>query len=782
VAGRVGSPVRAMVTAVDALVVLLVVLTVAVKLGPAGWLAGVAFAVVGWAVLTDARQRYDEQTFDVAGRFVLGRSVLVGGVAALVVETTDPRPDPVLALVVLAVAAIALGLFGKDGSAFSTRFGVEVDAFFVLALSAFVSTRLGVWVLAIGLAHYVLLLVGRVVPWLREPLPGRRVVVVVQSIALTAVATGWLPVPVSVVLTLLSSLTLLGAIAQDVRALRARPIEPDIARVVTRSPVDISRMVTFVLSGLAFVLVLVALVGPNRLSQLTVGTFTRIPVEGLMAAALLLVLPRRGRRVTIVVLGAGLGLYMIVKFLDMGFYEVFDRPFHLVFDWSFLGPALDFVATSYGHLGAIVAVVGVALLVVAILVLMTFAIRRLTRIALGHRTGATYTVAAFGILWLVCALAGVQLTPQEPVASRSAADHFYDDMRQVRQGLVDGETFAAEAADDAYRYKAGKDLLTALRGKDVLFVFVESYGRVAIEKSDSAPVIDPILDAGTDQLREAGFDSRSAFLTSPTYGGGSWLAHATLQTGLWVDNQQRRFSLNEMDRMTLSIAFNRAGWRTVGVVPANTEDWPDGDMYHFDKVYDSRNVGYKGPRFAYATVPDQYTLQQFQHAERDEHGPVMAEIDLISSHTPFTPIPDYLDWDKIGDGSVYDPMPARGPQPGEVWPDPTKVRAAYTSSVAYALKSLFGYIETYGDDNLVTVFLGDHQPQPIIASQEGTRDVPISIVARDPAVLKAIDEWNWQDGLNPDPKAPVWRMDKFRDKFLSAYGPPSKPAQQAAPR
>jgi hypothetical protein len=352
----------------------------------------------------------------------------------------------------------------------------------------------------------------------------------------------------------------------------------------------------------------------------------------------------------------------------------------------------------------------------------------------------------------------------------------------VREGLVDGKAFAAQAADDAYRYKPGKDLLTALRGKDVLFVFVESYGRVAVEKSDSAPVIDPILDAGTDQLRAAGFDSRSAFLTSPTYGGGSWLAHATLQTGLWVDNQQRRFSLNQMDRTTLSIAFNRAGWRTVGVVPANTEDWPDGDMYHFDKVYDSRNVGYKGPRFAYATVPDQYTLQQFEFAERDKHGPVMAEIDLISSHTPFTPIPDFLDWDKVGDGSVYDPMPAKGPQPGEVWPDPTKVRAAYTSSVAYALKSLLSYIETYGDDDLVVVFMGDHQPQPIIASQEGTRDVPVSIVAHDPAVLTAMSSWHWEDGLNPSPKAPVWRMDKFRDRFLRAYGPPSKPAQQAAPR
>jgi hypothetical protein len=502
-----------------------------------------------------------------------------------------------------------------------------------------------------------------------------------------------------------------------------------------------------------------------------------------MCAALVLVLPQRARRVAVVIIGAGLGLLTIVKMFDMGFYEVFDRPFHPIFDWSFLGPALDFVDTSYGDVGAVLAVVGAILLVIALLVLTTLAVLRLTRLAVGHRTTATRIVASLGIVWLVCALSGVQLMPQEPIASRSAADHLYDDVRQVRQGLGDGKAFAAQAAVDDYRYTPGNKLLTALRGKDVLFVFVESYGRVAIEDSDSAPKVDPLLDDWTERLDAQGFQSRSAFLTSPTYGGGSWLAHATLQTGLWVDNTQRRTTLNSLDRTTLSIAFNRAGWRTVGDVPANTEDWPDGDMYHFDKVYDARNVGYKGPRFAYATVPDQFTLQAFQNRERDKYGPVMAEIDLISSHTPFTPIPDYLDdWNKLGDGSVYNPMPAKGPQPSEVWPDPTKVRAAYTASIQYALKSLLSYIEKYGDDNLVVVYMGDHQPQPIIAAQEDTRDVPVTIVAKDPAVMQRISSWGWQDGLNPNPKAPVWPMDAFRDKFLDAYGPKSPSSNAAAPR
>jgi hypothetical protein len=36
-------------------------------------------------------------------------------------------------------------------------------------------------------------------------------------------------------------------------------------------------------------------------------------------------------------------------------------------------------------------------------------------------------------------------------------------------------------------------------------------------------------------------------------------------------------------------------------------------------------------------------------------------------------------------------------------------------------------------------------------------------------VLNRISTWGWQDGLKPGPQAPVWRMDAFRDRFLSAF-------------
>jgi hypothetical protein len=92
-------------------------------------------------------------------------------------------------------------------------------------------------------------------------------------------------------------------------------------------------------------------------------------------------------------------------------------------------------------------------------------------------------------------------------------------------------------------------------------------------------------------------------------------------------------------------------------------------------------------------------------------------------------------------------------------------------------------VQHYGDDDLVLVVLGDHQPSTIVtgqgpnhhAQQSGlSHDVPISVIAHDPAVLDQIAGWGWEDGLRPGPQAPVWSMDAFRDRFLSAFG--SQPA------
>jgi hypothetical protein len=528
---------------------------------------------------------------------------------------------------------------------------------------------------------------------------------------------------------------------------------------------------------LAFGLVWVALVVPNQIRDLTPAGLARIPIEGLVFVALALILPARPRRVLVVIVGVLLGVLTLAKIIDMGFFEALDRPFNPITDWSYFAPAVGVLGDSIGHTGATIAAIGAIILVPVTIVVMTLSVRRVTRVAGRHRVASLRAVAAAGLVWVLCAAFGVQFTHGAPVASTTTAGLAYEQAREVRAGLRDQAAFTNAIASDPFRNTPASNLLTGLRGKDVIVAFVESYGQVAVQGSAFAPQVDSVLDAGTARLKTAGFGSRSAFLTSPTFGGISWLAHSTLQSGVWVDNQQRYNQLVDSDRFTLSDAFKRAGWRTVADVPSNEKDWPEANsFYHYDQIYDDRNVGYQGPHFSYASMPDQYILSAFQRLElaKPDHAPVMAEIDLVSSHTPWAPLPHEVPWSKVGDGSIFDSQPAQGQSPTVVWRDPKQVQAAYGQSIQYSLSTLISFVQTYADKNLVLVVLGDHQPATIVSGQDASHDVPITVIARDPAVLDQISAWGWQDGMRPNPQAPVWPMDSFRDRFLTAFD--SRPA------
>jgi hypothetical protein len=531
--------------------------------------------------------------------------------------------------------------------------------------------------------------------------------------------------------------------------------------------------VAWTITVLAVLLVWFALVAPTRLSQLTPGAFLHIPLEGLVLAAVVFVLPPRPRRVVAVLVGVVLGLLTILKILDMGFFEALGRPFNPVFDRGYFDSAVSLLGDSIGRRDAILFVIAAVILIVAILVLMPLALVRLSRLVDRHRTSSIRTVAALAVVWSLCAVVGVQFGSNTPIASRSAVSLAYNQVKQVQVSIKDEQAFKKEAAVDPLRNTPTSDLLTGLRGKDVIVAFVESYGRVAVQDSAFSPGVDSVLDAGTAKLRAAGFSSKSAFLTSPTFGGISWLAHSTLQSGLWINNQLRYNDLVASNRFTLSGAFKQAGWRTVADDPSNTKTWPEGKkFYHYDRVYDARNVGYQGPKFSYATMPDQFSLLNFQRRElaKPNHKPVMAEIDLVSSHTPWTPLPHMISWDKVGDGSVYNGMPEQGKTPDEVWRKASQVRTAYGQSIQYSLNSLVSFVQTYHDPNLVLVVLGDHQPATIVSGEHASRDVPITIISHDPKVMDRISGWGWQDGMRPGRDAVVWPMDTFRNRFLNAYG------------
>jgi hypothetical protein len=530
----------------------------------------------------------------------------------------------------------------------------------------------------------------------------------------------------------------------------------------------------FLTGTLACFFVLLVLVAPNELGPLTPGSFVSVPLEALLGVALLLVLPAKARPVAAILFGVALGLFAILKLLDMGFFAALDRPFDPTRDWTLLEDGMRFLAGAIGPFSALGCLATVVVFCTSLLILTTRSVERVSRLTARYNVAASRAIVTLAAVWLSCAVFGTQIVAGVSVASVSSADYLQHRHRGANTNPPDQQGLAANANVDSFGETPDDQLLTALRGKDVVFAFVESYGRSAIEDPQFAPQVGAVLDAGNHQLRAAGFDSRSAFLTSPTAGGGSWLAHGTLLSGLWINTQQRYDELASSHRLTLTRAFRGAGWRTIGVMPGNDTPWQQSESLGYDRVYDAQDMGYRGPRFSWATMPDQYTLLRFErteHATRNRQ-PLMAEITMVSSHAPWEPIPRLISWNDVGDGSVFDGMATSDDPPQAILTRiPGRVQADYRASIEYSLSSLISYVETYGDNNLVLIFLGDHQPSPLVTGYGVSRDVPITILARDRSLLNRISSWGWQDGLKPGPQAPVWRMDAFRDRFLSAFGP-----------
>ncbi|MFD3730033.1 CDP-alcohol phosphatidyltransferase [Streptomyces sp. NPDC058632] len=551
------------------------------------------------------------------------------------------------------------------------------------------------------------------------------------------------------------------------------------ARLRDRHP-RAARAARWTLHGLAAALIVGALLLPNTAGALRPSRFTRIPAEAIIGAVLLLALPRRPRIVAAALYGAGVAAVTVLNLLDIGFNEYLGRGFNVVLDWGLLDDAQAYVEDSMGATTATAAAVGAVGLTLLLVVVMALAAVRLSGLLARHRTRATRGALVAGTVWITCAAFGLQISGV-PVASDQVAGVLKVQSKRVRDTLRDEAAFERVARSDPFAATPPDQLLPGLRGKDVLITFIESYGRTALEDPVIAPGVTGVLDAGTGSLAKAGFGARSGWLTSATFGGSSWLGHSTALSGLWIDNQQRYRTATASERLTLTKAFGKSGaWDTVGVMPGVQKGWPEAKWFGLDKVYNAFRLGYRGPKFSWSTMPDQYALEAFQRLEhgreRAEGRNLMAEIILTSSHQPWAPLPEMVDWDELGDGSVFGPIQKAGEEPGALMADTTKARQEYGKSVEYSVTSLIQWMERYGTGDTVLVFLGDHQPLSRVSGLRASRDVPVTIVAKDPEVLDKVADWNWTEGLGPDQDAPVWRMDTFRDRFLKAYGSVPHPA------
>jgi len=344
-------------------------------------------------------------------------------------------------------------------------------------------------------------------------------------------------------------------------------------------------------------------------------------------------------------------------------------------------------------------------------------------------------------------------------------------VEQVRFALAASALRQRKSADIAStqeRLRTTAAGLEKLQRADVFIFFVESYGSTVFRRPAYAALIEPAMQQFADEMNRHGLVTTSAMLDSPTYGGGSWLAHATFAAGVSIKDGLEFAVLRQTDPAphTLASFFRDAGYRTVLAQPGTTRPWPEGEVSGFARKYYSYDFSYQGPAFGWATMPDQFVIdfihrQEVAHADR----PLFVEYALVSSHAPWSEQVPLLDeWSRIGDGSVFHTVaPTVYPI---TWQNLEEGGPAYVASLIYDLAVLKQYIGRLADRRALFVVLGDHQPPGNVTDNDPSPAVPIHLISRDQSLIDRFAVEGYVAGMNPPPTGAVAGMDTFLASFL----------------
>lgn len=526
---------------------------------------------------------------------------------------------------------------------------------------------------------------------------------------------------------------------------------------------------------LAAILLHLVLIQPNHPDALTWGALRLFPLE---LPVLLLGLPLlgdgRAARALRALLAVVLTVIIVLKGADLAMFTAFSRGFNPLGDLPLVAAGVNLLVGSVGAVLAVLAVLALLGCLAALAGALWWAMGVWARVPLfpgqpGLRRGA-------GALALAIAVAGgletasimQRWTPRfDPPGAAFTARLAVERLRLIDRTLDDIALFRAAAATDPFK---GRDGLLDRIDRDVVVLFIESYGRASVEGPLYAETTQSILRRYETRLAENGIAMRTGYLASSTRGGQSWLAHATFANGLRVNDQVRYRALLASGHEGLFHIAQRGGFATAAVMPAITMAWPEGAGMGFDRILAAADLGYRGLPFNWVTMPDQYTLAAFDRLlrllSRDER--LFAQVVLISSHAPWVPVPRLIPWDQVGDGTTFNAMAQDGEAPAVIWRDRDRVREQYRQSVAYSVEVALDWaLRATGPDMPLVFILGDHQAARFVA-QEDRADVPLHVIGPPDLVEKAA-EWGFSAGLVSPATLQAIPMEAMRDLIVQSY-------------
>jgi hypothetical protein len=457
-------------------------------------------------------------------------------------------------------------------------------------------------------------------------------------------------------------------------------------------------------------------------------------------------------------------LLVVGRYFDTTAPALFGRAINLYWDGLQIPLILGKVLKAYPWWAGIALVLGLVALIALVYLLLHWAWKLAAHLAAPFvlRSKIALGVTAFLLIASVANLFGVQAT--WPYISRPVIPTYAK--QTVLLFAIASDTAQSKVLPASPPFTSD---LKALQGKDFHLFFLESYGAVTFDNPDVYKQLAPGRALLEQAVAQSGRYAASAFVKSPTFGGGSELAHVALQTGIDTTNPLRHDVIITTDRPTLSRHFHKQGYTTAGIYPGLTWDWPEKAFYGYDHFFDTRDFKYKGPKIGYWEIPDQVALARYRayHPIAKNDPPRMVFYLSITSHLPFHPVPPYeKDWSRMLSDTPYDQAVVDALQASKTnW---LNLMPGYIGMINYNYQWLSGYLQQPHERDFVLFALGDHQPAASVSGPNASWDVPVHVIASNPALIERFTRMGFTPGLWPRRQA-IANMDALTSMILQAF-------------
>lgn len=418
-----------------------------------------------------------------------------------------------------------------------------------------------------------------------------------------------------------------------------------------------------------------------------------------------------------------------------------------------------------------------SVLVFSVFAALLWALFRYSTPVIGHLPRRpSLTIAAAIFLFSVIA------APAQPAAVRLIEQLFFYEQRLVSAAVPDFDHTNSYGS-----YFGGKSgyALPGIEDKNIHLCIVESYGTTVFTNPHHFARLERFYEQQASLLQQAGFAVFSHAYASTAFGGTSWLADATILSGIEIRSQSHYDRVVKSGTENVLKLFAEAGYRTILSAPGSkfmTEEYTG--FYDYDTYVLHEDFEYTGPFFTFGKLPDQYQLH-YIHSQIIDHSspqPHFAQYILCSSHVPWNYIPPYIaSWSGFNGGRVYYDR-SKNTWYDNSWALGSELFEGYAHSIRYSLESVFGYARAHMDENDIMIVIGDHQPKFPVSEREAGFGVPVHILTKDRRVLLPLIRFGYREGIMPPKLAQLPGLQRFLGHFLSvAEGRSLNPRPADAP-